>query len=257
MEIDIENEKIIAILLEKYNIKIVKIFDDINLKLLLQKYNVVDYDIFRCCMKNCYLECIKYFFENKVIIKDNIIFDILLSIKKLWDNDILVEKYTKLFNLIEQYHNYSYQEMLALMMIQIKVKDIETFELDKTFYTLNDLYKVYDIKDENKYKYENKLEILCKTNPKDKEISKIIFAKKNSIKVSYKCLENLSIYGTNYKALKLILDNCDCLLTEDLLIKFDQMCNIKKKKHNIIKTNEAIMIRKYIKEKYIRQLKEI
>jgi hypothetical protein len=229
-----------------------KILHDKYLAKIFKNKNIINHTIFNCVLEKCYLECTKYFLENKAIINDGIIFDVLANF-----DEIYLDEYKDLFTLIQEYHNITYQEMLAMLINGIKVKDIGTFELDKTFYTLNDLYKVYDIKDENKYKYENKLEILCKTNPKDKEISKIIFAKKNSIKVSYKCLENLSIYGTNYKALKLILDNCDCLLTEDLLIKFDQMCNIKKKKHNIIKTNEAIMIRKYIKEKYIRQLKEI
>jgi len=259
MEVDIKDGKIMAILLEKYNIKIVKKFDDINLKLLLQKHNVVDYDIFRCCMKNCYLECIKYFFENKVIIKDNIIFDILLSIKKICGIDILIEKYTKLFNLIEQYHNYSYQEMLALMMIQIKVKDIETFELDKTFYTLNEIYLVYDIQEKDKYKYEDILEQLCKTKPTSKEISKLIFAKKNPIKITQKCLENLAIYGTTGEALKLILDNSDCILTEDLMMKFYQLVKKKNRKIRHVKTedNEREIIMECITEKYIKQLSKI
>jgi len=242
------NEILFPILINKNT----KLLHDIYLAKIFKNKNIINYKIFKCVLKKRYFECTKYFFENKVIINDNIIFNIFDN----FDENCL-DEYTKLFTLIQEYHNITYQEMLAMLINGIKVKDIGIFELDKTFYTLNDLYKVYDIKDENKYKYENKLELLCKTNPKNKEISKIIFAKKNPIKVSYKCLENLSIYGTNEKALKLILDNCDCLLTEDLLIKFDQICNIKKKKHNKIKTNEAIMIRKHIKEKYIKQLKEI
>jgi len=204
-------------------------------------------------MKKCYIECTRYFFENKVFINDDIIFDILANF-----NSIYLDEYKHLFTLIQEYHNVTYQEMLAMLINGIKVKDIETFELDKTFYILNDLYNVYNIQENDKYKYENKLEQLCKTKPTEKEIRKLIFSKKNPIKVTYKCLENLSIYGTYEKALKLILDNCDCLLTEDLLIKFDQLGqNNKRKKHNIRKTNEIFMIRKHIKEKYIKQLKEI
>jgi len=254
---NIEYEKIKVILLEKYNIKIIKNFDDNNLVILLKNNNVVDYDIFRCCMKGYYLECIKYFFENKVIIKDNIIFDILLSIKNFyWANG---KEYIKLFNLIEQYHNFSYQEMLALMMICIKVKDIETFELDKTFYTLNEIYNVYDIQEKDKYKYENMLEQLCKTKPTSKEISKLIFAKKNPIKITQKCLENLGTYGTTGESLKLILDNSDCILTEDLMMKFYQMTKKKNRKIRHVKTedNEREEIMHYITQKYIKQLSNI
>jgi|688.fasta_scaffold213912_1 hypothetical protein len=256
---DDEDEKIKTIMLKKYNIEIVKKFDDNNLKLLLQKHNVVDYDIFKCVMKNCYLECVKYFFENKIIINDDIIFDILYSIKISSFSGGIITIYTKLFNLIEQYHNFTYHEMIALMIRGIKVKDIETFELDKTFYILNEISNLYDIQEKDIYKYENILEQLCKTKPTSKEISKFIFAKKNPIKITQKCLENLAIYGTTGETLQLILDNSDCILTEDLMMKFYQMTKKKNRKIRNVKTedNERELIMQYITKKYIKQLSEI
>lgn len=53
--VESEYEKIKVILLQKYNIEIVKKFHDNSLAILLKNNNVIDYDIFRCCMKKCYL----------------------------------------------------------------------------------------------------------------------------------------------------------------------------------------------------------
>jgi len=213
---------------------------------IFKKLKIVNYNIFSFVMTLGYIECIKYFFEQKILIKDDLIFKVIATSFKYYtykysyfskSNYILT--FTNLFKIIQEYHNISYDEMLALLINKIPI-DISGFNLDDTFYKLNNIYKVYDIK---KKTNDNILEILCETKPKLTEIKKIINKKKNSVKPTQKCLENLATYGTRSEVLSFILENSDCILTEDLLLRFENM-----KKDSISSI---------IKKKYIEQMIEL
>jgi hypothetical protein len=233
-----------------YSSKINKNLLDNQLVEIFRKLKIVNYKIFSIAMTLGYIECVKYFFEQKILIKDNLIFETISQSHNYIvcgrynrNSDFHIDKYiknfTNLYKIVQEYHNISYDEMLALLINKIPI-DISGFNLDDTFYKLNNIYKVYDIK---KKTNDNILEILCETNPKLTEVKKIINKKKNSIKPTQKCLENLAINGTRSEVLSFILENSDCILTEDLLIRFENM-----KKDSISSI---------IKKKYIEQIIEL
>jgi len=213
---------------------------------IFRKLKIVNYKIFSIAMTLGYIECVKYFFEQKILIKDNLIFETITQSRNYnvygrdnFNSDFhiknYIKNYTNLYKLVQEYHNISYDEMLALLINKIPI-DISGFNLDDTFYKLNKIYKVYDIKKNNN---DNILEILCETNPKLTEVKKIINKKKNPIKPTQKCLENLATFGTRHEVLYLILNKSNCILTEDLLIKFENM-----KKDSI----SSIIRKKYIEQ---------
>lgn len=86
-----------------------------------------------------------------------------------------------LINAISEYCKLSYEQMLYCITKEIKL-DLDNYDLDDRFFQLNNIYKLYDIKETISHQDENELKNLCTTYPDLSKIKRLIIRNKNSIK---------------------------------------------------------------------------
>jgi hypothetical protein len=229
-EKEISNKLKEKIIKEMYNDKIT----DYSLLKIIEKFNLITNEILQYSIDKCYIKTVIYLLENKCIINNRMLNNLLKS-------NIKKNKLILFIKAISEYCKLSYEQMLYCITKEI-ILDLDNYDLDERFYYLNNIYKIYDIKSIIKQD-GNELENLCTTYPDLSKIKKLVIRSKNPIKPTEKSIENLLTFGCSPKVMIFILDNTDKIsekLFSKIYLSLTRICTYKKQDKRLSISRESI-----------------